>query len=116
MDSTHTSTADSETLVKSIHATANDMSGWLKFLGAVQIAIGIPSLIGLIGALYIWLGILLWQAGTAAESNQPEQLTTMMSKLKTVFIVTGVLAALGLVSMIVMFLTIGGGILTLLQQ
>jgi len=116
MDSAQTSSVDADALVSRIHETAQEMSGWLKFLGAVQIAIGIPSLIGLVGALYIWLGILLWQAGTAAESDRPVQLATMMSKIKTVVIVTGVLTALGLVSMIVIFLTVGGGILTLLQQ
>lgn len=115
MESVQTS-PDSDVIVDSVHSTAQDMSGWLKFLGAVQIIIGIPLLIGLVGALYIWLGVLLWQAGTAAESNQPQQLTEMMNKLKTFFIVTGVLAALGALSMFVTFLTVGGGILTFLSQ
>lgn len=103
-------------LVGRIHDTAMDMSGWLKFLGAVQIAVGIPTLVGLIGALYIWLGVLLWQAGTAAQSPDPEKLGRMMRKLKTFFVVTGVLAALSLIAMIVTLVVAGGTIFTVLQQ
>lgn len=92
------------------------MSGWLKFLGIVQIAIGIPALAGLVGALYIWLGVLLLQAGNAAQSNQPHKLIEVMDKLKTFFLVSGILAALGILTFLVVILTIGGGLLTLFSQ
>ena len=49
---------------------AYESKGWLKLLGAVAIIIGgihALSIIGIVIAwLYIWVGILLWQAGERA--------------------------------------------------
>jgi hypothetical protein len=92
------------------------MSGWLKFLGIVQIIVGIPAVIGLVGILYIWVGYLLYKAGDLAATGNTEDLNEMMEKLKTVVIIAAVLTALGLLSMI-FFLFVGGlGIFSAMNQ
>jgi hypothetical protein len=81
------------------------MSGWLKFLGVAYIITGIPSLIVLVGAINIWLGVLLFQAGTAAERGDDTALLRMLSKFKTFFIINAVmlLLAVALIGFIVLF-------------
>lgn len=86
---------------------AHSMSGWLKFLGVINIIMGIPSLIVLVGALHIWLGVLLYQAGTAAGQGDEHALLRMMGKLKTYFIVNAVLALFG-IAVIVLFILFAG--------
>lgn len=48
-----------ELLIGQLQRKAQDMGGWLKFIGVTFIVVGIPSVIELIGFLYIWLGWLL---------------------------------------------------------
>lgn len=115
MESPQSPAVESGALLDRIKSTAEDMSGWLKFLGVLNIIMGIPSLIVLVGALYIWLGVLLYQAGSAAESHRTEKLDRMMKKLKTYFIVTGLLAIIGLLCMIGWFAIMGFGIISALS-
>lgn len=81
------------------------MSGWLKLLGVAYIVSGIPTLVVLVGALNIWLGVLLVQAGSAAEAGDDHALLRMMGKFKTFFIVNAVLVLLAvlMVALIVIF-------------
>lgn len=106
----HSGTADSAALTQ-MTGSAQKMSGWLKFLGILNVIFGIPAVIVLVGILNIWLGVLLYQAGDAAQAATAEDLVTVMDKLKTYFIVYGVLAIIGLVIavayMIVLFVIIG---------
>ena len=101
-------TAGNETLILSaLKKRARSMSGWLKFLGVAYIITGIPSLIVLVGALNIWLGVLLFQAGTAAEEGNDHALLRMLSKFKTYFIVNAVLMLIT-VAFFVLFLLFAG--------
>lgn len=87
--------SDNEALILSaLKGRAQSMSGWLKFLGVAYIVTGIPSLIVLVGALNIWLGVLLFQAGTAAENGNDTALLRMLGKFKTFFIINAVLMVL----------------------
>jgi len=79
--------------------------GWLKFMGIVSIAAGVVTALTLFGILwawlYIWLGVLLWQAGEradqAAARRDPFMLEQYLLKLKTVITIAGVVVAVGLV-------------------
>jgi len=83
-----------------------ESKGWLKFLGIVMIISGgltALSIVGLIIAwLYIWVGVLLWQAGdranTAYLSRDPSMLEQYLQKMKTVIVIGGVMTAIGLVA------------------
>lgn len=85
---------------------AYESKGWLKFLGVVMIISGgltALTIVGLIFAwLYIWVGVLLWQAGDRANSaylsRDHAMLTQYMQKLKTIIVIAGVLTAIGLVA------------------
>lgn len=103
-----TEEAEASSLVLSaLKRRAYSMSGWLKFLGIVYIILGIPNLIVLVGALYIWLGVLLYQAGTAAQEGSDHALLRMMSKFKMYFIISAVLLGLTIAFLVLFFLIVG---------
>jgi hypothetical protein len=73
--------------------------GWLKFLGVLSILSGIPSVFVLVGILPIWMGIVLFQAGSSVEAatqlGDKYAFLRSMNSLKTYFMVQGILALLG---------------------
>lgn len=92
--------------------------GWMKFLGVLSILYGVFTAMSLIGLLIawlpVWMGILLYQAANALEyavqGDDAEALTRTLAKLRTYFVITGVLALIGLVIMVaVMSLGVGMG-------
>jgi hypothetical protein len=95
---------------------AFETKSWLKFLGVVAIVAGCLNAITVIGLLwawlYIWLGVLLWQAGEsagrAAAQRDPGMLEQYLIKLKTVITIAGVVVSIGV-------LTAGLGLLVLLS-
>jgi len=101
-------------ILNQIQGVSNNMTGWLKFLGIVNIIQGAILIISTIGIgiiiawLPIWLGVLLLQAGsriTAARfSNNQEELITMMDKLRLYFIIQGVLIIVFLAMIVILFL------------
>lgn len=100
--------SSSEALILSaLKDRARSMSGWLKVLGVAYILSGIPSLIVLVGALNIWLGVLLFQAGSAAQEGDDHALLRMMSKFKTFFIVNAVLILIGIAIFALVLLSVG---------
>lgn len=84
-----------------LEAALRGMKGWLKFLGILMIIMGIPSALMLVGILYIWLGVVLMQAGSRAQqflvSKSSDDLAEFTSKIKTFFLVTGILALIGII-------------------
>lgn len=86
-------------ILNQIQNISNNMTGWLKFLGIMNIIQGAFAAISIWGIIIawlpIWLGILLLQAGSkisnARFSNNQAELVTMMDKLRLYFIIQGVL-------------------------
>jgi hypothetical protein len=80
--------------------------GWLKFLGVMTIISGIPSIFFLIGILQIWIGVLLFQAGSSIESagqfGDKFAFLRSMGGLKTYFIIQGVINLIGIISVLTM--------------
>jgi nitrogen fixation/metabolism regulation signal transduction histidine kinase len=101
------SDANEALILSTLKKRARSMSGWLKFLGVVYILTGIPSLIVLVGALNIWLGVLLFQAGSAAQQGDDYALLRMMSKFKTFFILNAVLILVGIAFFALFLLFVG---------
>jgi hypothetical protein len=109
---------------------ARGMKGWLKFLGILMIisgALQALSIVGIIVAwLPIWLGVILNQAGSRAGEyvlkHDAASLAALTSKLKTYFVVMGVMVivsfALTIVGGIVLLATgiFAGGLPALLEQ
>jgi hypothetical protein len=74
--------------------------GWLKFLGVMTIIAGVPSVLALVGILQIWIGVLLFQAGSSLDSagqfGDKFAFLRSMGGLKTYFIIQGVLTLIGI--------------------
>lgn len=89
-----------------------ESKGWLKFMGVVLIASGILTALTLVGIivawLYIWLGVLLWQAGEranqAVQLREPVMLEQYLQKIKTVAVIAGVTTAVSIVLSVFAFI------------
>lgn len=78
--------------------------GWLKFLGVLSIITGVGQALTLVGILWawlpIWMGVLMYQAGSSLEmAGLGDRFAFMrsLSSLKTYFVLQGVLSLIGIV-------------------
>lgn len=128
MDETTLSTPHGQTretlVINGIKQSAASLSGWLKFLGIVNIVLGALTALSIIGIIYawlpIWMGVLLLQAGSSASNaqigdNYPD-LVIMIQKLKTFFILTAVMVIISLAIMIISIIALSAGLLPFLDQ
>jgi hypothetical protein len=84
--------------------------GWLKFLGILSIISGIFQAISIAGIiiawLTIWMGVLMFQAGSNIESattlGDKFSFLRSLDSLKTYFVLQGVLTLLGILFVLVM--------------
>lgn len=91
-------------LIEKLEYISAQMAGWMKFLGIINIIVGALTALTLVGILVawlpIWIGILLYQAGSRAQESHflgnPERLVEMLFKLKTYFIIQGVLTLIAI--------------------
>ena len=116
-----TGTNDQVGLVKELSIPLYQCKGWMKLVGVMSIIGGALQVLTIIGILIAWLpiwtGILLIQAAGAIEQaylgENQAAMTRSLSKLKTYFIIMGVLTLIGLIAMILMLLFgLSGAILT----
>lgn len=79
--------------------------GWLKFLGVLSIIGGVGQALSIVGILFawlpIWMGVLMFQAGSSIESagqfGDKFAFLRSMGSLKTYFVLQGVLTLLGII-------------------
>lgn len=128
MDQTTTPTPQASTpgsdIVSDMGKTAYEMAGWLKFVGIVNIISGALTALSLFGIIVawipIWMGVLLFQSGSSAVNAQTgqraDELLNMVKRLKTYFIINGVLIIVMLAIMVLGFLFIVMGILPFLNE
>ena len=98
-------------IVRELSLPIYQSKGWLKLIGVLSIIYGILTAVTVIGIvvawLPIWVGVLLIQAASAVERSQmtgeKEVLFRSLTKLKTYFIITGVLEVLGLIAVGIAF-------------
>jgi hypothetical protein len=110
-------------ILSQIQQVSNGMTGWLKFLGIVNIVSGALSVLSLWGILIawlpIWLGILLLQAANrisnARFANNQGELVQMMDKLRLYFVIQGVLIIVSVVLGIIAAIIFGGLIFQYMQ-
>ena len=84
--------------------------GWLKFLGILSIISGVGSALSIVGILFawlpIWMGVLMFQAGSSIESagqfGDKFAFLRSMGNLKTYFVLQGVLTLLGIIFAVTM--------------
>ena len=104
-------------LIKNLSFPLYNCRGWMKFVGVMSIiggALQVLTIFGIIIAwLPIWTGILLFQSANAIteayEGDNQAAMTRALLKLKTYFIIMGVLTLIGIVFMVlVLFLCLLG--------
>ena len=110
-------------ILSQIQQVSNGMTGWLKFLGIVNIVSGALSILSLWGILIawlpIWLGVLLLQAANritnARFANNQGELVQMMDKLRLYFVIQGILIIVSVVIGIIAIIIFGGLIFQYMQ-
>jgi hypothetical protein len=92
--------------------------GWMKFVGVmfiIQGALTALSIVGIIIAwLPIWIGVLVMQSASAIEraqfNNDADALKEALARLKTYFIIQGVLYLVSII-MVVLYVVFFGAML-----
>ena len=98
--------------------------GWMKFVGIVSIIHGALialSIIGIVIAwLPIWIGVLLMQSANAIEraqlSGDADALKESLARLRTYFVVLGVLILVGIIISAVYFTFFGAMIAAMIRN
>ena len=101
-------TNDQTALVKELSIPLYQCKGWMKLVGVMSIISGALQALTIFGIvvawLPIWTGILLIQSAGAIEQaylgNSQTAMTRSLSKLKTYFIIMGVLTLIGLIAIV----------------
>ena len=104
-------TDSTQGLVQQISYPLYECRGWMKLVGVMYIINGVMLAITIVGILFawlpIWIGVLVFQAATAAEeayyNGSEYELTKSLSKLKTFFIIMGVMTLIGIIFFILFF-------------
>ncbi len=113
-------------LLDRLRSTAGSMAAWLKFMGVVYIVQAVFSIVTtmFIGIIFawvpLWMGIVLFQSGTraslAAVGGRAEELIPMLEKLKTYFIINGILMIIMIVFVIFIIAIFGFGFMNMFHQ
>lgn len=98
-------------------------AGWMKFIGIMFIIQGALTAITILGIIIawlpIWIGVLLLQSAGAAQRSQlqddPNALIEALSRLKTYFVIQGVLYLVGIVLMLIYFVFFGAVIAAMMH-
>jgi hypothetical protein len=110
---------DEQMVVKEVSAPLFQSKFWLKLLGILSIVYGALIAITIVGIviawLPIWMGVLLFQSAKNVEQAQQngtkDTFLVSQQKLKTIFTIAGVLALIGIIAGLLMFLFGGIGML-----
>jgi len=112
---------DQTSVVKELSMPLYQCKGWIKFVGVMSIlggALYAISIFGIIIAwLPIWMGVLLFQSANAIESaylaGDRNAMTRSLAKLKTYFVIMGVLTLIGIIiTVLAMFFGVMGAIVS----
>jgi len=102
---------DQTGMIRNLSYPLYNCKGWMKLLGVVYIiggALQALTIFGIIIAwLPIWTGILLFQSASAItlayEGDNQAEMTRALFKLKTYFIIMGVMTLIGIIIGVMVF-------------
>lgn len=111
-------------ILDKLTSSAKSMSVWIKFVGIINIIMGALSAISIVGIIIawapIWMGILLFQAGSRADeaqaSKRPDTLIPMMDKLRLYFLIQGIIIIVFVALSILSFIIFGAGMFAMFDQ
>ena len=115
---------EEKTLVQELTLPLFASKGWMKLLGVVMIIQGVVIALTLVGVvvcwLPIWLGMLLFKAAGYVEGAQltgdKVQLAEALHKIKTFFVINGVLMLIFLIVAAIGLLSAGTAVFALLND
>lgn len=109
---------DQENIIKEVSIPIYQARGWMKLLGILNIIGGVLVALTLIGIIIawlpIWMGVILYQAGSASEqayfNGDKYSLVKSLNQLKLYFTINGILALIGIISWVIMLIVflVGG--------
>jgi len=111
-------------LIQELSLPIYQSKGWLKLLGVVLIINGVAAIFTLVGIvvcwLPIWMGILLFKAASMVEVAQANgdkvQLLESLKKIKTYFIINGILMLIALIFIVVSLIISGGALFSIMDS
>jgi hypothetical protein len=110
---------DQSNLIKEVSSPIYQARGWMKFLGVLMIIGGVfyaLTIVGIIIAwLPIWMGVVLFQAGSSSEqaffSGDKFSLLKSLNQIKLYFTIMGIMTLIGIVlTVIAVIMFIAGGL------
>lgn len=104
-------TSDPAGVVRELSIPLYQCKGWIKLVGVMFIIGGAFYALTIVGIIIAWLpiwqGVLLLQSAGAVEqayqSGNRNAMTRSLSKLKTYFIIMGVLTLIGIIATVLLF-------------
>ena len=110
-------------IVREISFYLYTCKGWMKFVGVMSIICGALQALTIFGIIIAWLpiwtGILLFQSANASEqayeTDSKADMIRSLSKLRTYFIIMGILTLIGVIVLVLAFFFgfLGAGLATL---
>jgi hypothetical protein len=116
MEETNT---DQVNLIKEVSTPVFQARGWMKFIGVLMIIVGVLYALTLVGIIIawlpIWMGVVLYQAGSSTEqayfNGDKFSLIKSLSQLKLYFTIMGIMTLIGIVfSVIAVIAVLAGGL------
>lgn len=115
---------EEKSLIQEISVPIYMAKGWMKFIGVMSIIYGILMIITIFGIIFcwlpIWIGILLFGAGSKIEYAQTtgdkQQLIESLSKIKTYFTITGIVMLIGIIVGVLSLLVFGSAFFAALEN
>jgi len=106
----HADAGDAQTTVRELSLPIHQSKGWLRLIGVLSIIQGALTALSVFGILIawlpIWIGVVLLQAASSAErarvSGEKEIFYQSLAKLRTYFVIQGVL------TLIMLIIAVGG--------
>ncbi|MCL7744772.1 DUF5362 domain-containing protein [Guyparkeria hydrothermalis] len=102
---TSSSAADARSIIEPLYRG----KFWMQLIGVMMIIYGVITALSIVGIIIawipIWAGVVLMQAAGAVHraytSNEPQEASYAMGKIRIYFTIFGVLTLLGLIMMVV---------------
>jgi len=110
-------------MIQELNLPLYQAKGWMKLLGVLSFIYGVLSIFTIVGILFcwlpIWVGLLLFKAGSEAELAQTTgdkvHLLEALNKIKTFITIYGVIALIGLILGGLSLLIAGGSLFSILN-
>lgn len=109
---------DQANVIKEVSIPIYQARGWMKLLGILNIIGGVMLAITLVGIIIawlpIWMGVILYQAGSSSEqayfNGDKYSLVKSLNQLKLYFTINGILALIAIISWVIMLIVflVGG--------